>query len=776
MRKSNKKFEVRSRTASPSSANQSKFFQIRSSYDLSRVIKTVASGTKPKDATEQVLRVDKSTKKVKKRHQTLMGAKHLVYQWVSTKNTAKGDKVTHIIENFSSRENLKIEVRYEASCTADNVAKVATSLAGNSNPGEVLHEFIDGVITNYVQAKREAGIEVIRNFFELKQEFQEEIRRKVETGIGLTFGLLIDVANINDADHLEIKSASFAVKVSDYHEDIPLSFDIGLEIDDHNKIQVYTSQVTKIEGFVKKEIKGLLLKEVNLNQLCFALDDEVVPKVVNRLNTRLEKYGRKVAYLKLDAKVKVEVPKNEQVVTHQVNCKLRGYPHPVVIENRVRLTLEDVSKFNRAGISNLERWMKQCLEEVIALVFFDRTYVNILLDLKEDEAEVKHKINDRASAIGFSVDHIFVRPNLKELELTEGFQIKFDEYYHTKDHRVAVSLQTILEANVENLRDIKDYLNPNVDFKEKIKKTVRGEIERYLHTIDPERAYMQFFQGANGEQSVEEVIRQKVQASLTRFHLSNIYLTLKPLETEITSRFTALQKGFHSFYVEFLPIRDEGEGDKVRFKTKFKVLGIHPDGWHTFQANGHEVEEEIGYLVDFLRDDLKERLETISNFVLRYNEYKGLQEIKKVAQMSLQEVVRVFGLVIEIVGFRRETTTAEQQAIETTEDYHLVQGEIARERQKKDLLIANNHELETYEKLLKQKERLIEQDYQEDDDELKVVRARLQEIEQKSSLHLMKKRKKSSKTKKNAARKKFNITNEFNVLPPEEQQNNPEIE
>jgi hypothetical protein len=770
MKKPTKKLRIKSTSSVQEPIRAQKPFQLKNNYDLGAVIRRVTPDIKAKGNTEHIVKVNLTKKAVQKRMSLVVSKKNIAYLWVSTENTAKGSGVTHVIENFETQESLKLTIEYQASCSQGNQEQAAVGLCGQNAPGKALYKCIDRVIQAFVQTKKEAGINIIRNFFEFQGELKSDIQRKVEAKTGLTFDLLLDIYKADEIDQIDLKSGIFTTKVKDYQEDVPLSFKIGLEIDEHNKIQAYTHQAPHLEAMIKKEIKNYLLKEVSLNELYRELQGRVMPALKRLLNIRLTQYGRKITYFNLTATPNVEIPRNEQVMTHTVKCDLQRYPNPVEIENRVILTLNDISKYNKAKVPNLERWVKQCLENAIEVVFAKRTYVNILLDLEEDEAKVKQRIQQQAEAIGFKVEHIFVKPNLKELELIEGFEVKFDAHYHTKNHQVAIRLQAILTGNIENLRKIEKYLNPSIDFKEKLQKAVRSEIEHFIHTIDPERAYMRFYQGATGEKSVEEEIQHKVIHSLDPYHISNITFTLKPLETEITERFTALREGYHSFMLGLMPLRDEGEGEKVFYKVLFKVQRIDENGWYTFQANNYTQKDEVSALTDFLKDDLRSRLETVPNVLLRYNEYQDLDEIKKVADMSLKAIVQTFGLVIELIGFRRQATTSEQQMVKTTEHYNETKGRIDRIKIRKEMTTLSKHEVKAYQSLLEEKDRLIEQGYGEDEEDLKVVLKRIKEIEEQSSGNIIEQRRIQSKKKKAATRKKINIRNEFNILPPTDNQ------
>lgn len=756
-----------------SNKNNKSNFRIKTRYDLSPIIQKVDKRTKAKDESEKIIRINTEKKEIVRSN--LSFSKKIAYFLVSTQNLAEGQDIIHEIRDFATQQTLKLKIRYQVSSIVGEKESLVKVFCNEKNINEVIYNFIDKTIKSFIEEKTIPG--VISNFSGAISSLTHKIETEVRNELKLDFRIIIELANEKHLENLEIKSKDFTVKIQSYLENINFNFEIGLELDVDKKVLAMTSQTSEIETFIIKEIKNYLIHNVSLDDICFRLNEDIKRNLKNVLKISiLNKFGYDISYLMLYADTNALIPKDIQIIEHQTECRLKEYPTPIIINNKVELKREDVAKYNNANISDTEHWLKQILDDIIKEVFFNKTYVNVLLDLRIAENEIKEKIGRKAHEVGFSVRHILVKPQLKELELKDGFKIELDDTYHTKDNRVIIKLKTIFLGKITNLRAIEPFLNPNIDIKERIERNIHEEIEKNIHKIEPERAYMRFFHtDITGEQSVEDIIRENIKSKLENYHIEDFNLTLKPLETEITKRFQELQKGFYPFKVELFPLRDEGGSEKVTLNISFRVLGVDQNGWYTFQTNNFDTKDrEINNIVRFLSEDLKAKLETIPNILLQYTEYQELQEIKTVTNSSLKEVIKVFGLVIEIITFRRSASVQEIEN-QTTLAHQITEEErVKRLKITREIEDADSIDHETYKELLRMESELILDNVEEDEEDLELIRQRIKEYEEKTKNKDIKKHKEETKKLKAEAKKKFSIQRELGMLPENTDENREE--
>src|SRR5207244_769541 len=91
----------------------------------------------------------------------------------------------------------------------------------------------------------------------------------------------------------------------------------------------------------------------------------------------------------------------------------------VIIKNDLQLVLKDYGKYKRLGSPEIKKWVENALKKIIREELFDKTYLYILLEFSSSEEKIKKLMQESVGEIGFDLQHLVTKPNMKENEFLE---------------------------------------------------------------------------------------------------------------------------------------------------------------------------------------------------------------------------------------------------------------------------------------------------------------------------------------------------------------------
>lgn len=650
-------------------------------YPLDSVIRVTTKNEATQVSNQaKIVIIDIDTGKIQAKPSFWSMGQELRYYIISPYNTAESTTFTVQIRDFTSQNSINLLVNYELSCldnSQKNAEKIVKAIYEGDHPEQVLNEKIKSWIKS---CAKEVGNDIfINSFYTLNRlgQLQGQINEQAEQ-IGFSINVNVRLENEEFLKSFLVQSQPdyFPVKVQDYPKALSLRFNAQLDIDETEKIQAllglpHLHQFSKI---IQEEISQYILAEITLHEFASELNGRIKEELIKRINISLtqNKLGRKIAFLDLFA-IRSELPSPNETppIGINISCQIKSFPRPILVKNTLVLNLEDLALYLKAGRPDLEVWAEQKLDKIIKDIFFKRTYTEILLDLKRDEIAIKNKVEAEAQAIGYSIEQLLVIPNLKELELKDRFIIDQDNLFMTSDSDISVKLKTVVTGRIDDLSKIRKYLDPDIDVKERIQGCVKEIMYYTILTISPQQMIMGFYNDKIGEETIEDHIRKKLKNALEEFHISDLQISFKPLETSMKTRLNKLKKGHHSFSMKVLSFVGGGKQEPVKFVGRYQITGVNENGWNTFQSNQESIPDDKAYpdtliqkeikdLNEVLTEQIKKDLETQNASYLTYKHKDGIDEIQKgIVQKSAQQVADVFGLNIHIILFKREATTSE---------------------------------------------------------------------------------------------------------------------
>ena len=666
--------------------------------------------------------------------------RELRYYWVSTQNTIESSFVC-TVKDMPSNRAIAIHVAYGARCERGNEYKVAKALYNSEQPSKTFDRLIDKWIKEYAQNKTRVGILFITHYFQLREELQEQISQRAQQEVGLI--LNTHLALVLEKERLlipfEISSDYFPVRVKDCDDELELKLNAVLQIDEEHKINSVLAYERRpqLERLVQEQVQTFLWENATLPEFIDELNARLRDRLIVFLNNVLIQEGRKISVFSLESRVSLP----EDFLPFKISvddCTVQKSSTPIRVEHELQMKLDDIRKYKASKIENLEDWIKRKLAQITKTVLFEKSYAELIKSFDENETnkeipnEIREAIEKEAKEIGYAVQHHLVKPQDVEILILQrdGLSFEKEDSFTTYNTDTEVKLTFVVEGKIRHLEKITPYINPNTSITDEIGKTALEEARQLIHTIDAERFYMRFaYTDIEGEIPVEQELKSRISAKLEgQFGLEEVNVTPKLLETDIAKRFKALLEGYEPFEFETFPLGDRGRGEKMKFSLAFKVRSVGQGGWNTFQSNNFKSRaEELGKVRKILEEDLKTKLETISSNTLQYGEIRDYPEIRRIVDMSIEKIVNVFGLEIEIIVFRRLATETEKLI---QEKYNTdLKIAVAQDETRKSMAqLSNNANLAELETLLKKRLSLIAGEVEDDDEELELVNERINAI------------------------------------------------
>lgn len=273
------------------------------------------------------------------------------------------------------------------------------------------------------------------------------------------------------------------------------------------------------------------------------------------------------------------------------------------------------------------------------------------------------------------------RPNLKIIEVIKGFNIDIEEAnLATKDANVKVKVNIFVAGKIENPREIKDYLSPDVDLEGLIKQSIHNAVREVLHSIEPERYYLRFYfpaldeRGNPLEKSVEQELTDKIKEVLEKtFHAKISTIIPKPLNTEITERYQELYEKIGSFEFEVPSL--SGDEAPVKFEGDFQIQGVEKNSWLMFQSRLPRIDD----IKQSIEKSLKAKLNTLGDEILQYTDTENLLLLEDFINQWINNplgrgsIANQFGLEISIGNLSRSRTAIEEHRVIVRQEMHHVE-------------------------------------------------------------------------------------------------------
>ncbi|NEO73062.1 hypothetical protein [Moorena sp. SIO3H5] len=622
-------------------------------------------------------------------------------------------EITVEVTDFAKDRKLPISVAYRASCLPGKENQVAQALCGDNSPG---YEFDKRIKRWVFQLTDERAAEFIDNYYSQVEWLQNELKTKAAEEIGLNLDVRLSLKNRKQLEPVKIGLKEIPVYVKD--SDNLLDLEVETELIVHDQVKATSNLDYDCWNFLtnltKREIQKYLRENTTISKFYYELKDTVRHELVNHLNSILDKQGLRVGYLFINSKTVSSslLPKELVEIQYRVECKVQKYAGSVYVENNLQMLSQDFRRYISAQSPNLQGWVETKLEKIVKPLLLDKNYADILCDFSQEAEAIRQAMQIEAESIGYRIKHIVSVPKQEHSQLLEKLEIKDDtSEFSTNLASIKVTISTTVDLKFISLKKIEDYLNKTVDdIKELIKETINRTTRVIIRTIDPERFYMRFFDPKSGEKSVEQELKDEITQALEEQFGAQI-IRVDPIteQTEIMDYVNKLMGEVGSFECEVLSLTG---GEPVTFQGDFKILGIEPNSWYTFQlafpsmrqpkeklweehealkneysnliksgdvGNNRNKLDKIHQIIDAIKNEypginkikisiensITAKLETAKSELLRYTDFEHLSTMESyINQWARESVIEQYGLEIKITNLSRSRTQEEKSFYE----------------------------------------------------------------------------------------------------------------
>jgi hypothetical protein len=240
----------------------------------------------------------------------------------------------------------------------------------------------------------------------------------------------------------------------------------------------------------------------------------------------------------------------------------------------------------------------------------------------------------------------------------KSFVVRVPGSFETRLHDVNARLEIVATVQISTSERIAAIHSIRHDLTAAIAEAIDAVVRERMHSIHPARFYMRF--SVTDEEREAQSVEVELIRLITRrlsddpFHARVLNVVLKIGETDLIRRFRELQEATAGFSVTV----ELAGVEPMEFQGDLRMIGVHPDGWHTFRALTSGIEQ----ITAQIRDQLLGFLHTRRVEELRYRD-----EVERVAlQANVSTVVaryagEQFGLLVRVSNFRRALSAFEFQ-------------------------------------------------------------------------------------------------------------------
>jgi hypothetical protein len=629
---------------------------------LDTIIRKVTARTKLDSAAEKLIIIDCKQKKAVEKKPFFGDVKYfLVSNTSEGQNVAEGEVPLFEIKDIEYERSVNMRIKYWASCSPGNEALLATALFHPEHPPVfMLNKLIRKWVDEFVMPN--TG-EFITHYFERKADLKTRLASNALKEAGLNLQVKVTLEGEDRYfSPINITTGSFLIRVKDYDERQDLELTCELVVDEQRKIDalIRLKHSHRLREIVIAETQNYFAQHVSLEQFYTDLDQpQLLDALRQALNARLKLEGRRVGFLSPKSTASEAVPTNFPF-EFDVRVQVQEFPTPITVNNKVLMIRQDVARYKAKGSPPLDAWAKDQLVNIIPDLMFYKKYIDLLLNFRPLEEQIKQTLGSEAEKIGYQVKQLVTVPNLPERTWLEPFPIEAKGTFETRLAKFYVKLSIYVVARIKSLEEekIKNYLNRQQDVPKLMEEEMLSITRQFLHTIDPERFYTRFSftdeEKYPQEQPVEsELIKRVTERLETKFCAEVIDVIPKMEDTEVITRYRALLERASPFTFEVTPFRG---GEPVVFKGKFQVEAIDADGWYKFQSRKFTLEDIKADLEDYIQANLK----TATTEELLYKGPHHLSELRRViAEMAHNCIKEMYGLIISVGTFDRQHTRIE---------------------------------------------------------------------------------------------------------------------
>ena len=564
------------------------------------------------------------------------------------------------LSDFEQGREIGVIVAYEVSCPPGNEEQVAIAFSRGSQTTRHLHTTIELAIRGYLDGNMRLLFE---NGEAQRREIARHVSQQVEQLTSLKCRALITFEFEDQLRPLPFdKTVSIRVENSRANHSASIQMELAPRPDGLVDAVAAFPALATLEDRCIIAIQEYFLDSCRLQDLHqISKSAAVAEKLRERLDKMLRPEGREVKGL---PQISIQLARGAATDFVPLNVPVRHTPYewdkPITISNDLQLTLVDAALWEASGHENLKDWAESTLDKVIEQETFGCRYLDFLLRFAPIEARIRNRMCEEAGLIGYEIQHLISKPELKESRFLEPNTYTFTfRDLPTKHAGTKVDFEIVVPFSIPDLSSVEQWLNRNVDLEDVIQRSIRARLEAILHQRDPESIYMRFESPAVGETNLSEAMAGAATNTLREsFHADVELPSVRPLDTTSVSKFVnGLINSAKDFQIEVSPLGDDGQ----KFVVSGKLTIIRPceGGWPRVAKGDFDLED----IVSYYKKNFSGMLNSLSsNEHVAYVDTYGWHRLSLAANdKPVQAVKRHFGIEVHVDCIDRERSDYENR-------------------------------------------------------------------------------------------------------------------
>jgi hypothetical protein len=680
-----------------------------------KLFKEVTSSTVP-HSTEKLFYVNKNTGKIYER-KPIFFQNDLTYYIVNSDEEFSYRGLKKEISELDNSYIVNVIINYKIKIKNNPSIDLVRLLMSENSIEKVLNNKILRWVNDF--ASNEPTF--IKRFFSLQKQFIKYIEDQ-STKLGISIELAISLDERETISKPINFSGNLSLRVYDYFGQVPLSYNLELEAilekQDDARVSLFNKNVLKegIENAIKTAIQSN--EKINLHFLYYKLQNEIRETIFRKLETYLDKFGFKPAFINMDIQLQNLPPQREQL-EYSIKCVIKG-KYDVTVNHNLILNLKNLGTYFSSNVMNLNDSVKQELERITQDYLFDQEFTSLATQF--DSQLIKDEMSKEMDKIGYEVKQLITVPKLEGIIPDYfSFEVGKDCEFATQQDDVRVKLNIIVSGKIKDVDVLKKYLNPSVTSEniiEKMKDAVVNTTRHFLHGIDPERFYMRFdYSGESKELPLSELLKSKLIEMLSNeFGGDTLEIIPKQMETDLVIQLKKIRGVSYSFVFQNF-------SRFIIFECTFNVVGVAKDGWYLFKAKcdanvGKDDQQLLQEISQTMKNYIEMHLDTFSAYDFKIIKDIGfMKQIYELLHSSISVVQTEYGLIVQVSqGLKRLPSPLEKKLQEKQEVYDDTRKlEIDNEIKKLEIIKTSEREKI---KLLLDKEKTILQNEDLDEQEI----------------------------------------------------------
>lgn len=621
-----------------------------------------------------------------------------VYTDVSGHQRAEGRSNTIYVRDPETNDSVNLVVSYQASCPESKVETLVRALGQYGSPDSELRRHITAIAERFLFGRER---EFFANFEKLRSELAQKISNAVTDETGLNFRAQVQLAREEDLSPFHIKQ-QIEVRFRDSQQPQPLAFECDLDV---------VPQLTLRAIVTYDKLRSLNSTLVNAVSDYFRLQvpaedyakefagTNIAEGLRARLNEIAAKHGRQINGLTLRAQKSAGyIPPNFVEKTLHTQVQPLGRIEPIALTSRIQLMREDLGRFQRSGVANLEDWLKESFDNVIRLVCFEKKYLEYLQSSSWTviESQIKDDLTVRAKTIGYQVKQIFSLPELKENDLKDLKHHRFDivglPLRSTAPAHVDINLAATFFIKDWNVKRIAERVNQGVDLKADIARELHQALSSVLATEWPNDFILKFSSPDDAGESIESRLKDAAETTLIEKYQAEVSsVVVTPVDNDEIRRVRDML--YAPRVIDFISTPYSGP-ENIEFTVTWQVIDIEPNSWDKVSRPGYDLD----VIEKSLKDALVGMFNGIEPQMLYTTVTEDIERLSKIAFVGPTDQIRsLYGLGVELSNLTRRPTGSESGMRKTLGKRRDVQLDIYNEQLDMELEISRSkigHEIQ----------------------------------------------------------------------------------